>query len=809
MPNGLLIQNRKEKRKGKRRHRKGKPEIQRTPTLTPTTTTSSTDNKKHPRKPAKRRGSDNNASTLPTKRTREDPYVDLDPGVASKLRREDAEIAELEEKLGSTEKKEKSKLNREYAKEEGYGDDFGDFLDGLDDMVYRIQSNQDGEDAAVENSESSAPESDPSESDEESVAMKPPNNDEGYNKNESSSGDEEASSQDSDSENSEQEDQDPKDTYKPSSGEDIYGNKVNENNKSLQQSKYVPPHMRDKGESSGTLEDKVHQETLIAIRRSLNNSLNRLSEDTLVTVAQSISRLYTPYPTAHVNDCIWENTRNACVARSYLMTGLTPIYAASLVGVHIEKGDSAQLAQHLIEMTVADLFKTLPQERATSAELDRIEREREGAFDKEACNLVLLLCYLYNFDLAHCSLIYDIIRDLIKSFKEIDIELLLVILSHCGRSLRSDDPSGLKDIVLEVQQRVMESDHTFQNESRVDYMVSALMDLKNNKRRQQDTVHGEKTGRLRKLIGQLKAASQSGARSGKENSSSLRIRLKDILEAETKGRWWKVGASWEGNQYKLNGDDSKMSDDKIPAEENEEEDKLLRLAAKYRMNSDTRRSIFCIIMGSADFEDAFEKLVKAGMLKNKAERDTSRVLMECCGNEKTYNSFYEHLVKRICEYQPQSKFSLQLAYWDSFKQFESMKPRKAANLAKLLFSLVVKHRILRISVLKGIDMTSPDDLSEIGMIFLTLFFTTMLDHFDDPADVVVFFERGMPHSQKEGRDGEDEDQHTRAGDTEALYASFSLFFVQVLKDYGRTKGSKFRSNLKAAIKACDTDNFFM
>src|SRR5690242_11433356 len=61
---------------------------------------------------------------------------------------------------------------------------------------------------------------------------------------------------------------------------------------------------------------------------------------------------------------------------------------------------------------------------------------------KECVNLVLLFSHLYNIQVSisyslhqiiltkvvHCILIYDIVRFLVNSFKEIDIELLLQLL---------------------------------------------------------------------------------------------------------------------------------------------------------------------------------------------------------------------------------------------------------------------------------------------------------------------------------------------------------------------------------------------
>jgi nucleolar MIF4G domain-containing protein 1 len=211
-------------------------------------------------------------------------------------------------------------------------------------------------------------------------------------------------------------------------------------------------------------------------------------------------------------------------------------------------------------------------------------------------------------------------------------------------------------------------------------------------------------------------------------------------------------------------------------------------------------------MGSTDYEDAFEKLVRTGMLKNRTERDTVRVLMECCGNEKAYNSFYSHLAARICEYQPQCRFTFQLAYWDAFKQFDSMKLRKAANLAKLLYHLVAEHNILKLSILRVIDM-SPDTVEETATIFLTIFFSSVFEHFDDPSDVRRLFDCGIPR-RREGVKMEDDEQMEQFGADEGLRESLSVFFLKILQTSPKNKKkSKFRANLKAAVKACEMDEF--
>ena len=630
--------------------------------------------------------------------------------------------------------------------------------------------------------------------------------------------------------------------YRPVRGEDIYGKSVgNASHSNQPPKKYTPPHLRkSKGDVSvsadptttttTTTTNTTESTSLREMQRSLHHSLNRLSEDTLLSVTQALVRTYDAYATAHVNESLFHHLQTACVARGQTMDGLIPIYVAAIAGVHYYGGcsqrrDMVQLREYVMEHTVTRLMGVLKNTGARTnqpeSDLEKEETDEEEDDDvmtREASNLALILCYLYNFGLVHCTLLYDVVRHCLGRFHEVDVEVLLLLLRHSGRALRTDDPLALKEIVLLVQQKQKEqflssSSSNTNNEttgnvassSRADYMVQTIIDLRNNKRRKQDETILERTARIRKLLGHIKSSQDKRA------TEPLRISLDDILSIETKGRWWKVGASWAGNATMTSPPSDNATTDTPSATTNSSMDaKLLKLAAKYRMNTDTRRAIFCIIMGSEDYEDCFEKLVRAGMLKPRVERDTVRVLTECCRNETSYNKFYSHMAARLCEYQPQCKFSLQLAFWDSFKQMndDAMEARKAANLAKLLFHLVAVHtHCLKLSVVKPIPMATPEDLSETTLIFLTLFLTAILDYCDDPIQIKGLIETATTTSGSRQRNRLDHDNDGDAiDDAVALRASLTVFLVQVMKASPKyKKGSKFRLNLKAAIKACDLD----
>ncbi len=825
----------------------------------------------------------------------DDPYAGLDPGTVAAMKRDDEEIAELEAKLGiGGNKKDKEKLNKEYAKLEGYGNDFGHFLDDLDGLVGRINDggeypsdiddleyDSDESDLAaarakalirmeaggihMENSE------DESSEDEKLVPMKAPASEEDSfdaseldsnqlssdeeseddndlrdeasdTKSYSSNDENDSSDESSESDVESTKDHDPTETYRPVEGQDLYGNITNQNkNQDEKPTKYIPPHLRKKmaeenndNENSTVMQkvtiqdDPERKQNLLTIQRSLNNTLNRLSDNTLESVAKSIVGIYNSHPSQDVNDCYWKNITSACLLPHMVMSGLIPVYIACVTGVHFQTGDTVQLGGHILEKVISTLWVKIHEFRNGYGDNEEPIDENDNAFEinKETSNIMLLLCYMYNFSAIHCTIIYDVVRDLIQSFTEQDVELLLLILKHCGYQLRSDDPTALKEIVLLVQERALQNidqkdekigHRSVASNSRVQYMLGAINDLKNNKKKKNDDVVGEKVSFYRRAIGRMKTSAGSKPGSSRSNDTCLRITLKDILEVDSKGRWWKVGASWVGNQFRHvdeNPDDMNENSGHSSIEKRkdkkakDDQDELLILAAKQRMNSDDRRAIFCIIMGSDDCEDAFEKLVKTGMLKGKSDRDVALVLLHCCGQEKTYNPYYAHLASRICEYQSKCAFTFKLTYFDVFKQFDDMKARKAANLAKLLVHLVAVENRMNMTVLKAIEI-STDDMPDSAVIFLTIFFSNVfLSVFESPEQITDFFGRAIPDASTNMKQSENMADEMIEDEGEALRESLSVFLIKYLKPSPQNeKKSRFSKNLKAAIKACEADRF--
>ena len=95
---------------------------------------------------------------------------------------------------------------------------------------------------------------------------------------------------------------------------------------------------------------------------------------------------------------------------------------------------------------------------------------------------------------------------------------------------------------------------------------------------------------------------RSGGSSG-SGPSMIRVGLQDIRDTDKKGRWWLTGAAWVGN---IGHHDERTTSaaGKGDSQSTAHEDKLMKLARAQRMNTDIRRSVFCVIMGSDDYLEA-------------------------------------------------------------------------------------------------------------------------------------------------------------------------------------------------------------
>ncbi|XP_010639904.3 LOW QUALITY PROTEIN: nucleolar MIF4G domain-containing protein 1 [Fukomys damarensis] len=423
----------------------------------------------------------------------------------------------------------------------------------------------------------------------------------------------------------------------------------------------------------------VHKKAeLERLKKQVKGLINRLSEPNMAFISGQLEELYMAHSRKDMSDTLTATLMDACVTSSAM--------PSRLMMEHI-------LLVSILHQTVGIEVGACFLEAVVRRFDDAYHRGGEG---KESDNLITIVAHLYNFHVVQSLLIFDVLKKLIGTFTEKDIELILLMLKNVGFSLRKDDASSLKELITEAQAKASTAGSMFQDRTRIRFMLEIMLALKNNDMRKIPGYDPEPVERLRKLQRALVRNASSGS------ETQLRISWEGILNAEQTGRWWIMGSAWSGVPMI---DNSHHAAPQRPLAGTVSA-KILELARKQRMNTDVRRNIFCTVMTSEDFLDAFEKLLKLG-LKDQQEREIIHVLMDCCLQEKTYNPFYAFLASKFCGYERRFQMTFQFSIWDKFRDLENLPATNFLNLVHLVAHLL-KTKSLPLSILKVVEFSELD-----------------------------------------------------------------------------------------------------
>ncbi|XP_036617842.1 nucleolar MIF4G domain-containing protein 1 [Trichosurus vulpecula] len=434
--------------------------------------------------------------------------------------------------------------------------------------------------------------------------------------------------------------------------------------------KYIPPHVRRSEETV----DAKKKEELERLKKNVKGLINRLSEPNMASISGQLEELYMANSRKDMNDTLTDVLMTACVTEAVMPARLMMEHVLLVSILHHTVG--IEVGAHFLEAVVK--------------KFDKIHKT--GSEGKECDNLFAIIAHLYNFHVVQSLLIFDILKRLIGTFTEKDIELILLMLKNVGFSLRKDDALSLKELISEAQTKASGVGKKFQDQTRIRFMLETMLALKNNDMRKIPGYDPEPVEKLRKLQRTLIRSSGSG------KETQLRVSWESLLNAEQIGRWWIVGSSWSGAPMIDSNSHSQQKQLKGTVSS-----KILELARKQRMNTDIRRNVFCTLMISEDFLDAFEKLLKLG-LKDQQEREIVHVLIDCCLQEKIYNPFYAFLASKFCEYERRFQMTFQFSIWDKFRDLENLSATTFSNFVQLVAHLL-KKKSLPLSIFKVIEFS--------------------------------------------------------------------------------------------------------
>lgn len=598
--------------------------------------------------------------------------------------------------------------------------------------------------------------------------------------------DSEPNSDDFDSEFSGSEDEAPRKKENPFVAPT--GNISEDEEASEKPSKYIPPAMRRKlALESGS----VSAETL-ALQKSIKGPINKLSEANIGTIVNELNGLFLNNARQSVNENITNIILDSIIQQGRLLDTFVYLHATLVVALYRLQGVDfgAFFVQTLIEkfeLYLADSTKS-----------------------KEVLNVVSLLSSVYAFQLVSSKILYDVIKVLIEDLTESNAELLLKIVRNSGNQMRADDPSALKEIVLQVTKKAgaIQKDKV---STRMLFLIETITSLKNNKLKSTNEGTHQLTLRLKKFLGTF---------ASNKFTDPIQVTLDDIRNVETKGKWWLVGSAWKGNEDSL-GD--KVNTDVMNDILDNAEPNWLELAKAQRMNTDIRRAIFISIMSANDFMDAVTKLDKLA-LRRAQEREIPRILIHCAVVEPAWNPYYGMLASKLCDSHSYRK-TFQFMLWDLTKSFEGAdgsdsedeegfngfdnddeddedKLKKILNLGRL-FGFLFAEGSLALHILRTINFVTA---SADNRLFLEVLFVTFIDQIAKKSQVNAVG-AGLLSGSKKGMSEVKFDDRTlierllKAKEQPALLRGMQLFILKRLRNSDFVTGKRQRKRIEWGINA--------
>lgn len=409
----------------------------------------------------------------------------------------------------------------------------------------------------------------------------------------------------------------------------------------------------------------------------------------------------------------------------YLMNYIGTVYAIwKFKGVDF----GANFIQKLVEKIIAFLDT---------------DNSDEDSIAKNGSNLVTLLAYCFNFGIITNKLIYNLLDLFADVSNETSVELILKIISVSGVLLRGENPKDLNNVINKLLANLEENND--EDDSRLQFLIDTLKDLRLNKIDKNLTAKTNHSNMKKSITKSLKIDSKT---LGSNSSQAIQVSLDDILNIDTKGKWWLIGGSYRGNMSTavtdgddFNEDENIELDNDIEFSDIELNDDFIdelpdynQLAEQNKMSSQLSKAVFVGISSAQDPLDCIMRLDKLN-IKKKNHQELLRVLIHVSKLDAQYNPFYEMVIIRLNKNMPGFNKTIKFHFWDTIKNFESnndeddvegiltslygefgkQRDSKIVQEARLYGSLIA-HKIIPFDVFKHVPIL--DGLTTEGELFV-------------------------------------------------------------------------------------------
>ncbi|XP_019854558.1 PREDICTED: nucleolar MIF4G domain-containing protein 1-like [Amphimedon queenslandica] len=171
------------------------------------------------------------------------------------------------------------------------------------------------------------------------------------------------------------------------------------------------------------------------VNKRIQGLMNKLNESNIQTMFTTIEELYRENSQREVTKCFCEVFLKSVIQPILIKDKFAMELVMLVTLLHQKIGSEVGFA------VLSQLVK----------KLNELLSSPSYGKGKECDCLLLVISHLYNFKVVQCVLIYDIIRKLLDSLTERDLDLLVLILKTCGMEIRRNDSLALKDVILDIQ----------------------------------------------------------------------------------------------------------------------------------------------------------------------------------------------------------------------------------------------------------------------------------------------------------------------------------------------------------------------
>ncbi|KAI1190531.1 hypothetical protein F5B17DRAFT_386250 [Nemania serpens] len=344
-----------------------------------------------------------------------------------------------------------------------------------------------------------------------------------------------------------------------------------------------------------------------------------------------------------------------------------------------------------------------------------------------ASSSTTFLAHLANQQVIHEMVVAQILLLLLQKPTDDSVEIAVGLMKAVGQHLEEMSP-GIARAVFDQFRSIL---HEASIDKRTQYMIEVLFQVRKDRFKDNPSIPEELD-----LINE-------------EDQITHRLELDANIDVEDSLNIFKFDPDWEENEaaYKrlraeILGEGSDDEDDEDESEEEEEEEDAEEKAMEIKDQSNTdlvnlRKTIYLTIMSSMDPEESVHKLLKINLPAGQ-EQELPSMVVECCGQEKTYTKFFGLIGERFAKLNRLWTDLFEQAFQNQYETIHRHGTNQLRNIARFFGHLFASDAI-GWHILHVVHLNE-DETTSASRIFIKILFQEISE------------ELGMPKLQARMRD---------------------------------------------------------